>query len=58
MYHANPEMIREGQKHATELLTSISGGSNPRGNLTDEQVSMAEAKMAGWSATLNNSRNR
>ncbi|GJJ77887.1 hypothetical protein EMPS_10246 [Entomortierella parvispora] len=52
MYHANPEMIREGQKHAAELLTSTT-----RGNLTEEQVSMAEAKLAGWGA-LNSNRPR
>ncbi|KAF9986133.1 hypothetical protein BGZ65_008690 [Modicella reniformis] len=33
MYHANPEMIREGQKRATELLSS----ANKDGNLTVEQ---------------------
>lgn len=58
MYHANPEMIREGQKHAAELLASGSGDGNRRGNLTEEQVSMAEAKLAGWGASLNNARNR
>ncbi|KAG0056548.1 hypothetical protein BGZ83_004571 [Gryganskiella cystojenkinii] len=58
MYHANPEMIREGQKHATELLAATSGEGNRRGNLTEEQVSMAEAKLAGWGVSLNNSRNR
>lgn len=48
MYHANPEVIREGQKHATELLSSGSQDGPARGNLTEEQVSIAEAKLAGW----------
>ena len=52
MYHANPEMIRQGQKHAAELLASAT-----RENLTEEQVSMAEAKLAGWGA-LNSNRPR
>ncbi|KAG0294216.1 hypothetical protein BGZ96_001589 [Linnemannia gamsii] len=47
MYHANPEVIREGQKHA-ELLSSGSQDGPARGNLTEEQVSIAEAKLAGW----------
>ncbi|KAG0232236.1 hypothetical protein BGW42_008290 [Actinomortierella wolfii] len=45
MYHANPETIRDGIKHAIEL----NGESTSR--LTDEQVSMAEAKLAGWGLT-------
>ncbi|KAF9100017.1 hypothetical protein BGX23_007471 [Mortierella sp. AD031] len=48
MYHANPEVIREGQKHAIELLSSGTQDGLARGNLTEEQVSIAEAKLAGW----------
>ncbi|KAF9923714.1 hypothetical protein FBU30_006217 [Linnemannia zychae] len=48
MYHANPEMIREGQKHAAELLSSGGQDGLARGNLTEEQVSIAEAKLADW----------
>ncbi|KAF9319888.1 hypothetical protein BG003_007880 [Podila horticola] len=54
MYHANPEMIREGQKHALELQSAESEGAmNSRGNLTEEQVRSAEAKLAGWGMALN-----
>ncbi|KAG0210819.1 hypothetical protein BGX28_008955 [Mortierella sp. GBA30] len=57
MYHANPEMIREGQKHAAELLSSSGNQDGKgRGNLTEEQVSMAEAKLAGWGMSLDRSR--
>ncbi|KAF9131270.1 hypothetical protein BG015_003876 [Linnemannia schmuckeri] len=48
MYHNNPEVIREGVKHATELLSSGNQDGLARGNLTEEQVSIAEAKLAGW----------
>ncbi|KAF9911661.1 hypothetical protein EC991_002779 [Linnemannia zychae] len=57
MYHANPEMIREGQKHAAQLLSSGSQDGLTRGNLTEEQVSIAEAKLAGW-GMLNSSMRR
>ncbi|KAG0278028.1 hypothetical protein BGZ95_004866 [Linnemannia exigua] len=59
MYHANPEMIREGQKHAAQLLSSSSASQDglARGNLTEEQVSIAEAKLAGW-GMLNSSMRR
>ncbi|KAG0357492.1 hypothetical protein BG005_003458 [Podila minutissima] len=54
MYHANPEVIREGQKHALELQSAESEGAmNSRGNLTEEQVRSAEAKLAGWGMALN-----
>ncbi|KAG0359890.1 hypothetical protein BGX24_005683 [Mortierella sp. AD032] len=59
MYHANPEMIREGQKHAAQLLSSSTASQDglTRGNLTEEQVSIAEAKLAGW-GMLNSSMRR
>ncbi|KAF9356771.1 hypothetical protein BGX26_004791 [Mortierella sp. AD094] len=53
MYHANPEQIREGQKRATELMSSGMQEGLGRGNLTEEQVSMAEAKLAGLGLSLN-----
>ncbi|KAF9985621.1 hypothetical protein BGZ75_002735 [Mortierella antarctica] len=56
MYHANPEMVREGQKHATELQASSGQDGKGKGNLTEEQVSMAEAKLAGWGMSLDRSR--
>ncbi|KAF9958958.1 hypothetical protein BGZ72_010559 [Mortierella alpina] len=57
MYHANPEVVREGQKHAAELLAAsgLQDGKG-KGNLTEEQVSMAEAKLAGWGMSLDRSR--
>ncbi|KAF9174935.1 hypothetical protein BGX20_009050 [Mortierella sp. AD010] len=55
MYHANPEQIREGQKRATELMSSGTQEGLGRGNLTEEQVSIAEAKLAGLGLSLNSS---
>ncbi|KAF8941798.1 hypothetical protein BGZ47_007166, partial [Haplosporangium gracile] len=37
MYHNNPEVIREGVKRATELLSSGNQDGLVRGNLTEEQ---------------------
>ncbi|KAG0348950.1 hypothetical protein BG004_003433 [Podila humilis] len=53
MYHANPEIIREGQKHAQELMSAGAEGGMSRSNLTEEQVRTAEAKLAGWGMGLN-----
>ncbi|KAF9365281.1 hypothetical protein BGX34_010675 [Mortierella sp. NVP85] len=39
MYHANPEVIREGQRRETELS---SGSNDARGNLTEEQANEQE----------------
>ncbi|KAF8938662.1 hypothetical protein BGZ58_000400 [Dissophora ornata] len=56
MYNANPEVVREGQRHADELMSSANqDGLLSRGNLTDEQVSMAEAKLAGLGMSLSSS---
>ncbi|KAG0370180.1 hypothetical protein BGZ54_007380 [Gamsiella multidivaricata] len=52
MYHANPEMIRQGQKRAEELMSSGSQDGLARGKLTDEQVSIVEAKLAGLGMSL------
>ncbi|KAF9436256.1 hypothetical protein BGZ76_004461, partial [Entomortierella beljakovae] len=38
MYHANPDLVREGQKRAVELMSSGMQEGFVRGNLTDEQV--------------------
>ncbi|KAG0311866.1 hypothetical protein BGZ99_009872 [Dissophora globulifera] len=51
MYHTNPELVREGQRRANELV-----GSN---DLSEEQMSLAEAKLAGLGMSMSgNSRSR
>lgn len=52
LYHANPEVIREGQKRE-EMLSSGNKDGSARGNLTEEQVSIAEAKLAGLGVSFN-----
>jgi len=56
MYHANPEVIREGQRRETELSSGTNDGL-ARGNLTEEQVSIAEAKLAGLGVSFNSNLN-
>ncbi|KAG0264132.1 hypothetical protein BG011_007400 [Mortierella polycephala] len=55
MYHTNPDVIREGVKHAAELQSSGNADGMAKGVLTEEQVSIAEAKLAGWGVSLDRS---